>query len=167
MRDALAPLAEALSRQVEVDTTEITAEAEKEAAELVAAARREARNVLADARADGAAQARADAVAERVHAERRVRHTELAARREALDELYAQSATVVRALRADPCYPRLLDRLSALARNAGGTDMVVKEQPDGGVLAEGHGRRVDCTLSALAARAVDALGAEVERLWAP
>ncbi|MFI7643956.1 hypothetical protein [Nonomuraea sp. NPDC049400] len=42
----------------------------------------------------------------------------------------------------------------------------MKVHPDGGVLAEGQGRRVDCTLDALAARAVDALGAEVERLWA-
>ncbi|MEV4380575.1 V-type ATP synthase subunit E family protein [Streptosporangium sp. NPDC049644] len=167
MRDALAPLAEALSRQVEIDTAEIAAGAEEEAAELVAAARQEARSILADARADGAAQARADAVTERVHAERRARNTELAAQREALDELCARSAAAVRALRDDPCYPGLLDRLSALTRSAGGADMVVKEQPDGGVLAEGRGRRVDCTLSALAARAVDALGAEVERLWAP
>ncbi|MFI9847015.1 V-type ATP synthase subunit E family protein [Nonomuraea sp. NPDC051941] len=167
MRDALAPLTEALSRQAQIDARAITARAEEEAAELITAARQEARTILADARADGAAQAKADAVTERIHAERRARGMELAARREALDELRAQSAAAVRALRDDPCYPRLLDRLSALARAAGGADLTVKEQPDGGVLAEGHGRRVDCTLSALAVRAVDALGAEVERLWAP
>ncbi|MGW4958323.1 V-type ATP synthase subunit E family protein [Nonomuraea sp. NPDC004186] len=167
MRDALAPLTEALSRQVGIDARAIIAGAEEEAAELVAAARQEARTVLADARADGAAQAKADAVTERIHAERRARGMELAAQREALDELRARSAAAVRALRDDPCYPRLLDRLGALARAAGGADLTVKEQLDGGVLAEGHGRRVDCTLGALAVRAVDALGAELERLWAP
>lgn len=92
---------------------------------------------------------------------------ELTAQREALEELRARSAAAVRALRDDPCYPRLLDRLGALARAAGGADLVIEEQPDGGVLAEAPGRIVDCTLTALAARAVDALGAEVERLWAP
>ncbi|MFF4615558.1 V-type ATP synthase subunit E family protein [Nonomuraea jabiensis] len=167
MRDALAPLTEALSGQAEADARAIIAAAEEEAAELVAAARQEARAIHAAARADGAARAKADAVTERIHAERRARGMELAARREALDELRARSAAAVRTLRDHPCYPRLLDRLSALARAAGGADLVVKEQPDGGVLAEGPGRRVDCTLGALAARAVDALGAEVERLWAP
>ncbi|WP_431933256.1 V-type ATP synthase subunit E family protein [Nonomuraea jabiensis] len=167
MRDALAPLTEALFRQAEADARAIIAGAEEEAAELIAAARQQARTILARARADGAAQAKVDAVTERIHAERRARDMELAARREALDELRARSAAAVRTLRDDPCYPRLLDRLSALARAAGGADLAVKEQPDGGVLAEGHGRRVDCTLGALAARAVDALGAEVERLWAP
>ncbi|GAA3248043.1 V-type ATP synthase subunit E family protein [Nonomuraea helvata] len=167
MRDALAPLIEALFRQAGIDARAITARAEEEAAELVAAARQEARTILADARADGAAQAEVHAVTERVHAERRARAMKLAAQREALDELCVRAMAEVRTLRDDPCYPRLLDRLSALAREAGGADMVVKEHPDGGVLAEGPGRRVDCTLDALAARAVDALGAEVERLWAP
>ncbi|QFY07999.1 hypothetical protein GBF35_16105 [Nonomuraea phyllanthi] len=166
MRDALAPVAEALSRQAEKDTREIMARAEEEAAALVAAARQEARTLLADARAAGAAQAEADAVTERSHAERRARGIELAARREALDHLLTRAVAAVRTLRDDPCYPRLLDRLSALARDAGGAGMVVTEHPGGGVVAEGQGRRVDCTLDALARRAVDALGAEVERLWA-
>ncbi|MCA2184142.1 V-type ATP synthase subunit E family protein [Nonomuraea cavernae] len=167
MRDALAPLAGTLSRQAGIDARAIVAGAEEEAAQVVAAARQEARTILADARADGAAQAEAAAVTERIRAERQARDMELAARREALDELRVRSAAAVRALRDDPCYPRLLDRLSALARAAGGADLVVEEQPDGGVLAKGRGRRVDCTLGALAARAVEALGAEVERLWAP
>ncbi len=167
MRDALAPLAEALSRQAEIDARAIAARAEDEAAELVAAARRDARAVLDGARSEGAAQAAADAVTSRVEAERRARRMELAAQREALDELYARSAAAVGALRDDPCYPRLLDRLGDLARASGGADLVVEVQPDGGLLAKGRGRRVDCTLGSLAVRAVDALGGEVRRLWAP
>ncbi|WP_237108777.1 V-type ATP synthase subunit E family protein [Nonomuraea sp. MG754425] len=166
-RDALAPLAGALSRQAEADARLIVARAEDEAAGLVAAARQDAGTILAAARSEGAAQAETDAVTTRIAAERRARRMELAARREALDELRARSAAAVRALRDDPCYPRLLDRLGVLARASGGADLVVEEQPDGGVLAAGPGRRVDCTLGALAARAVDALGAEAERLWAP
>lgn len=167
VRDALAPLVEALSRRVGSDTEAIRAKAEEEAAEVVAAARQEARTILADARAGGTAQARANAAAEHVRAERRARGIELTAQREALEELRARAAAAVRTLRDDPCYPRLLDRLSVLTRAAGGADMVVSEHPGGGVLAEGQGRRVDCSLDALSIRAVDALGAEVERLWAP
>jgi acetate kinase len=43
----------------------------------------------------------------------------------------------------------------------------VARGPDGGLLAETPGRRLDLSLDALADLAVDALGAEASRLWEP
>ncbi|MFD8530005.1 V-type ATP synthase subunit E family protein [Streptosporangium canum] len=166
-REALAPVVDALLRRARADAETIITTAEDEAAEMIAAARWEAQAVLAEARASGAAQARAYAAMEHARAQRRARRVELAAQREVLEELRGRAVTAVRSLRDDPCYPRLLERLGELARQAGGGDLVVSEHSDGGVVAEGRGRRVDCTLDALAGRAVDALGGEVERLWAP
>ncbi|MBP2704527.1 hypothetical protein JOL79_11950 [Microbispora sp. RL4-1S] len=166
-RAALTPVAEALLRQARLDARATTAAAEREAAETVAAARRRARDLVAEAREQGEAEARARAAAERARARRRARTVELTARREVWDDLRERAVTEVRKLRDDPCYPRLMKRLSELARDSGGDDLVTREHPGGGVVAEGRGRRVDCSLGTLAARAVEALGAEVERLWAP
>ncbi|MFF5211096.1 hypothetical protein [Streptosporangium sp. NPDC000396] len=166
-RDALAPVIDALLRRTRADAAAIAATAEKEAAEMIAAARREAQAILAEARASGTAEAQAYATTERIRARRHAHSVELAARREVLEELRRRAVTAVRRLREDPCYPRLLERLGELAREAGGEGLVVSEHPYGGVVAEGQGRRVDCTLDALASRAIDALGGEVERLWAP
>ena len=44
---------------------------------------------------------------------------------------------------------------------------VVREHPDGGVVAEAPGRRLDLRLTTLADRAVDTLGPQLEALWAP
>ncbi|MEU8193470.1 V-type ATP synthase subunit E family protein [Microbispora amethystogenes] len=167
MRDALGPVTEALLRQARLDADAVAGAAEREAARTVAEARREASAVIADATRQGEAEAEAHAAAARARARREARGRELAARREVLADLRGRVAAAVRALRDDPCYPRLVEHLGELAREAGGADLVVREHPDGGVVAEGPGRRVDCSLTALAERAVDALGAEVERLWAP
>ena len=48
-----------------------------------------------------------------------------------------------------------------------GPDAEISEPPEGGVVAVAAGRRWDFSLPALAGRAVDALGPEVERLWTP
>ncbi|WP_169987912.1 hypothetical protein [Microbispora sp. H10836] len=167
MRDVLAPVAEALLRQARLDADAVIRAAERDAAQTIEDARRQAREIVAAARGQGEAEAEAYSAAVRARSARQARGMELAARREALEELRRRAGVAVQALRDDPCYPRLVKRLGELAREAGGDDLVVREHPDGGVVAEGRGRRVDCSLEALANRAVDALGAEVERLWAP
>ncbi|WP_244359938.1 V-type ATP synthase subunit E family protein [Microbispora triticiradicis] len=167
MRDALAPVAEALLRQARLDADAVTCAAEHDAAQTIEDARRQAREIIAAAREQGEAEAKAYSAAVRARNARQARSMELAARRDALEELRRRAGAAVQALRDDPCYPRLVKRLGELAREAGGDDLVVREHPDGGVVAEGRGRRVDCSLEALANRAVDALGAEAERLWAP
>ncbi|MEU8279640.1 V-type ATP synthase subunit E family protein [Microbispora bryophytorum] len=160
-------MAEALLRQARLNADAVTRAAEHDAAQTIEDARQQAREIIAAAREQGEAEAKAHSAAVRAQSARHARSSELAARRNALEELRRRAGAAVHALRDDPCYPRLVKRLGELAREAGGDDLVVREHPDGGVVAEGRGRRVDCSLEALANRAVDALGAEVERLWAP
>ncbi|WP_169947057.1 V-type ATP synthase subunit E family protein [Microbispora sp. H11081] len=167
LRDALEPVAEALLRQARQDADAVTHAARRGAAQTIEDARRQAREIIDAAREQGEAEGKAYSAATRARSARQARRTELAARRDALEELRRRAGEAVRALRDEPGYPRLVERLAELAREAGGDDLVVREHPGGGVVAEGPGRRVDCSLEALAGRAVDALGAEVERLWAP
>jgi vacuolar-type H+-ATPase subunit E/Vma4 len=162
--DALKPTIEALLARAHADADAKRREAEARAAQIVADARREADALLAQARAEGEAEMRAYDAAERARARRRARTTALTARREALDALRERTLRSVLALRDDD---RLRDRLTELARAACGPDAVVTASPDGGVIAEAPGRRVDCGLRAIADRAVDALGPEVTRLWTP
>ncbi|MGI5489694.1 hypothetical protein [Microtetraspora malaysiensis] len=164
--DALAPVSTALLRRARLDADALLDAAEHDAARTLAAARRTAQEMLDEARESGTAEARARADAVRVRARRHARGIELAARREVLLELRRRAVAAVMALRDDPCYPRLVERLRELARESGGEDLIVREHPGGGVVGEGRGHRVDCSLGALAGRAVDALGAEAERLWA-
>lgn len=167
MRDTLAPVADALLERARRDVDAITAAADREAAEIVAAARRKAHETITEARARGAAEARAYSSAVRARTRRQARGIELAARREVVEELRRRAAAAVGDLREDPCYPALLRRLAGLIRDSGGDDLVVREHPGGGLVGEGRGRRVDCSLGALAGRAVDAHQPEMERLWAP
>ncbi|MCC5574810.1 hypothetical protein IMZ11_04060 [Microtetraspora sp. AC03309] len=166
VRDALAPVSGALLRRARLDADAILAAAEHDAAQTLAAARRAAQDMIDEAREAGTSEARARADTVRVRARRHARDLELAARREVVLELRRRVVAAVLALRDDPCYPRLVERLRELARESGGDDLIVREHPDGGVVGVGRGRRVDCSLGALASRAVDALGAEAERLWA-
>ncbi|WP_433213304.1 hypothetical protein [Microtetraspora malaysiensis] len=164
--DALAPVSTTLLRRARLDADALLDAAGDDAARTLAAARRTAQDMIDEARESGTAEARARADAVRVRAGRHARGIELAARREVLLELRRRAVAAVLALRDDPCYPRLVERLRELARESGGADLIVREHPDGGVVGEGRGLRVDCSLGALAGRAVDALGAEAERLWA-
>ena len=61
----------------------------------------------------------------------------------------------------------LLDALRARVRAELGPDATVREHPDGGLVAEAPGRRLDLSLPALADDAVDALGGAAAALWAP
>ncbi len=119
--------------------------------------------MLAEARAEGAAAAEARARAERAGARRRARETVLAAKGEAYAELRRRARAAARALGEDP---ELIARLTELAGARAGVGATVARQPGGGVIAEAAGRRVDATMETLADQAVDALGAEVEILWA-
>ncbi|MEU9836436.1 hypothetical protein AB0D67_33290 [Streptosporangium sp. NPDC048047] len=167
IREALEPVAAALVRRARLDADAVIAAAGRDAERTLAEARRAARDTVEEAAERGAAEGRAHARVTRIRAGRRARAVELAARREVLEELRERAVAAVTALRDDPCYPRLVERLTELARASGGADLTVREHPEGGIVAEGRDRRVDCSLPALAGRAVDALGAETARLWTP
>jgi hypothetical protein len=71
------------------------------------------------------------------------------------------------ALRDDPGYPALIDRLERLAREQLGPAAEIERDPPlmGGVLGRAGGQHVDYTLPAISERHLQAMGAEVERLW--
>jgi hypothetical protein len=88
-------------------------------------------------------------------------------RAEAYAELRRRSVERARDLRNSAEYNDVLDRLGQRARRLLGPDAEIAEDPDGGVVARAAGRRVDLTLDALVARALDRFGAEAQKLWSP
>ena len=143
----------------------VVAEADADADATRAAAQREADAIRGAARADGESDAAAVLAAERARVRRQARAVVLAAQREAYDELRSQVVQALSAIRDDPGYRPWRDRLAEHARTVLGTDAVVSEPPEGGVLAETNGRRALYTLVGLADHVIDMMGADVEGLW--
>ena len=69
------------------------------------------------------------------------------------------------ALRTDPRYPDLLDRLSERARELLGPRAVVTESPAGGIVAAWGSRRLDLSLPAVAESTLATMASEVSALW--
>ncbi|GAB7035462.1 V-type ATP synthase subunit E family protein [Streptomyces sp. NPDC021749] len=164
---ALEPVRTELLRAAHADAQALRAEADREAADVLEAARAEERSILDEARRQGEAEGEAAGRAVLVQARRTARAGDLGARRAAYEQLRRLATARVRALRDTDGYRSLLHRLVLRARGLLGPDAEVTEHPDGGVVARAAGRYVDCTLDALAARALDRLGSEVEKLWVP
>ncbi|MER6631215.1 hypothetical protein ABT301_23855 [Streptomyces sp. NPDC000987] len=164
---ALAPVRDRLLRDARAEAEALLAAADADAAAALRDAEARAAEILAEARRQGAADAESVRAAARVRARRTARARELAARRECWEELGRQVVQGVEELRGTDAYPRLRERLTAYVRQALGPDAVVTEAPGGGVTGEAPGRRIDCSLAALAHRALERTGVEAERLWAP
>jgi vacuolar-type H+-ATPase subunit E/Vma4 len=165
--DPLAVVRAALLARARSDAKRIVQAADDEVADqLVDAAARAAETVAAAA---AATQRDADAIADEAgsRARRQARAIVLAARQSTFEELRSRSHDAVHALRTDAGYPALVARLTTTARERLGSAAVVREQPEGGVVAEADGRRLTLTLDAAADRALDALGFRVEELWGP
>lgn len=167
LREALEPVRTALLDRARADADATGRRAAAEAATALGQARARAAEIVAAARADGRRDAETVRARDASRADREARETVLRAQREAYDRLRRDALSRVCALRDDPGYPALLDRLRDRAAAALGNGAVVHEHPDGGIVAEAAGRRLDLSLPALADRAVDDLGAEVTRLWTP
>ncbi|WP_240777790.1 V-type ATP synthase subunit E family protein [Nonomuraea basaltis] len=164
MAQAIAPLAAELLRAARQEAGQVRARANDEATTFTSTAQEQAEELVATAHAEGVAEAGDQARAEQIRMEREARRLVLAAQRGALSEFRRRARQAARELRNDPA---LLARLRDLVRNRVGPDALVIEHPDGGIVGEAPGRRVDAGLAALADRAIDGLGAEVERLWLP
>ncbi|GHF07718.1 MULTISPECIES: hypothetical protein [Streptomyces] len=164
---ALGPVRAELLRTARAEGEAQLARAREEAAAAVREARAAAEEILAAARRRGAADGAAAAAAELAGARRAARHLLLTARRDAYDQLCDCVVQQVRDLRRSTDYPRLRRRLEARARALLGPGASLTEPSGGGVLALAPGRRVDLTLEAVAARALDRLGPEAEDLWTP
>jgi hypothetical protein len=154
---ALAPVRAALAEHARSEGTRALADADAAVVAERAAATAEAERILARARAAGAADANAFAAAERARIDREVREGVLRARREEYDSLHHAARAAAAALRLAPDYPRLRQALVSYARFLLGTDAVVLDSGDGGVVGSAPGRRADLSLATLADRAVESV----------
>ncbi|MEU9124982.1 hypothetical protein AB0C96_34930 [Streptomyces sp. NPDC048506] len=164
---ALEPVRDRLLRSARAAAEELLARADCEAEALLDAARAQAAAILDDARRQGEADAARGRTAELTRVGRITRARELGVRRHGYEELRRRTTERVRELRHTADYPAIRDRLYQRARRLLGPDADITEHPRGGFVAQARGRRADCTLDALAARALDRFGAEAETLWAP
>lgn len=91
----------------------------------------------------------------------------LQAQRSVLVEATAAAHERVKRLTTDPRYERLLERLEAEARerlsSAGPLELMAA--PGGGLVARAGRRQIDCSLDTLVDRCLQAMGTELERLW--
>jgi vacuolar-type H+-ATPase subunit E/Vma4 len=164
---ALEPVRAWLLAAARAEAERLVAEAAADAERLLAGARALTEAILVEARRQGTAEGSALAAAEQARSTRLARRLVLETERQAYEDLRARSRAAVRALRQEPGYPALRERLARLALAAAGPGADVSEHRDGGVVAQAPGIRVDCTLDGLAERAIAALGGEVAELWAP
>lgn len=161
---ALAPVQAQLLRDAVAASRRIVADARFAAEAQVAAARGRADGLVARAEADGQAAAAVLAAAELGRGRQAARAVLLDADRRAYDALADRIRSAVRGLRDEPDYGEIRERLATLARSVAGPGASVREHPDGGVLAEGPGVTVDCSLARLADLVVAALGPKIREL---
>jgi len=162
---ALAPVRGYQLNQARGEADRVVVTARAEADGLLRQAREGAEHAVSQARDQGEADAAPRAAAERSRGHAQARAIVFGAQREAYDELYRRIRAAADGLRAEPDYPRLLARLSALAAQAAGPDATISYPSSGGVLAQSGQALVDCSLPRLAGQAVLALGDQVRDLW--
>lgn len=159
---ALEPLRSALMSRARAEADQARADAETDGRELLAAARDEAEALLTKARAQGEMDAAAMFASEMDRARRSARGVVLAEQRASYNELRQRALTAVRVLVADPARRA---RLATLLRGQLGEHAVIREHPDGGIVAETpDGRSVDASIAKLVDIAVADL--DLEGLWA-
>ena len=164
---ALAPVRAYLMREARAEADRIRAAARAEADELLRQARLGAQRAVRDGAARGQAETAPLAAAERSRGRAAAQSIVLGAQREAYDEMCRRIGLQADALRADPGYRLMLERLTARAARAAGPGATVTALPDGGVLARSGQVMVDCSLPRLAGEAAEALGDRVKELWEP
>lgn len=161
---ALGPVRAEMLRQAAQDAAEAVTRARDDAAATITRARQEADAAVAKARADGAAQAGPVAMAELSRSRQVARSVALGADVTIRDEVVRRIKDAVLALRDEPDYPLLRERLGELAARVTGPGAVVTEHPQGGVIARADGVTVDCSLPRLANRAIAALDTRIAAL---
>jgi vacuolar-type H+-ATPase subunit E/Vma4 len=164
---SLAPVREALRAAAEAEAAEVLARAEAEVAGLLEDAHRESARIRADAAAEGAAVARGSAALRSARTRREAHEIVLARQSQVYTALVSGVRTAASALRTEPRYPDLLDRLSDRARALLGPLAVVTESPAGGIVAERGSRRLDLSLPSVAESTLETMASEVSALWTP
>lgn len=161
--DALDPARSELLRAARSDADALLAEARQEADRVLRDAQEEAAAICDRARSQGAADGAAF-FAEQVRGARRAAAR---ARLAGQGEIWAEVARQVTGRVGELCTadPSIADRLTARARALLGPEARTSRHPAGGVLGTAPGRAVDLGVPALAGRALETHGAEVEALW--
>ncbi|MHB1009675.1 MAG: hypothetical protein ACYC1E_10655 [Propionibacteriaceae bacterium] len=165
--DALTPVREALLAAAEARAEQLRDDAAQRAAAIVASAQEEAVRITSAAASQGEASARSDAALRSARVRRHAQEVVLAQQAALRRELQKQVREAALSVRDDPRYPFLLASLTDRCRAVLGADASVSEDPSGGVVGRAGSRRLDLSLPALAARALDSMGPEVSRLWTP
>lgn len=164
---ALEPVRAAMRRSAQARAQAIAAQASQASAALLEQARQQAAQAVADAAADGRAQARSVAAAQLGLSRRSAREQLLGSDLTAYEYLAGQIRNAVLALRIEPGYSQLRDRLAQAASAAAGPGATITEPPDGGAVASAPGIVIDCSLGRLAERAIVALGPAIAALCEP
>jgi vacuolar-type H+-ATPase subunit E/Vma4 len=168
MGSSVEPARDALLADARERARQLHEQAEEQARELIAQAHRDGEELIARAREEGFAAGRAQAAHDAGRERALARWEVLAAQRAVYDEVCRRARTEVMAVRDEPGYPELLERLSAAARRELGDGAELEIDPPGlgGVRARAGSRRVDHMLPALADRCVRDLGPALAQLWA-
>lgn len=172
------PATDQLAEQLQPVRDALLADARSEAGELLSAARNAADALVAEAESAAEAEvakathrneqaAAASLEHELARAKNDARRAILRAQAQIQHDLVDDVRVAALALRNEPRYPALLDRLEDMARIQLGESVEIERDPpgEGGVRGTAGNRRVDYTLGALADRAVGALAEEVAQLW--
>ncbi|GAB3899894.1 hypothetical protein GCM10029964_086470 [Kibdelosporangium lantanae] len=162
LEHALGPLATALVEAAEQDAAATIAEAADHAARVTAEAHQRAKEILDEARAEGEAEARAQLAATLAVARRSARAIELRTRRQVYDTVRQRVHESLADVRTDALRAALTTHALAVL----GPGTVVRDVPDGGVVAYASGRYMDLSLTTLADRAFDRVAPELGELWA-
>jgi vacuolar-type H+-ATPase subunit E/Vma4 len=148
------------------ESAEVLAAARATADAMMAAARQRARQTTEEALARGRDDAAAYLAIQRSRRAMRARADALRTERAAYDRLRSAALEAVATLRTAPDYPELRRNLVDIARAALGPGATVDDSPDGGVVGNAPGRRLDLSLTALAESAFDAVMDELaEEPW--
>ncbi len=153
MNGRLDPVRDALIGAARADADALTRAACEEADRTVAAARERAAQILGGARELGERDGRAAVAVQRMGVRRQGRALVLAARRQAYEQRRAAAREAVRRLGGED---GTRDALVRLAQRVLGPDVQVRDAPDGGIVAEHAGRRLDLSLDTVADQAVEA-----------
>lgn len=162
---ALAPVRSALLAEARDYAAAVRAEADEHARGTLATAAAEAERVVAEARQQGRADAAEVLVGQQARGRRDARALVLRAQRAAYDDLRREARDLAGRLAA--ARPELADVLAAAARDRLGPDATVAHRHDGAVVATRGAQQWVWSPATVADSAVDGLGAEVEKLWAP
>ncbi len=164
---ALEPVRHELLADAHRDADHAAEDASREAAEAARQAAAEVHDVLEEARARGASAGELARAGERRRTRAKARATVLAAQRAAYLELRQHVLDRLAALREDPSYPSMRERLVGRATALLGPNAVVRDAPQGGVVVTDGGRTVDLSFPVLADEVMAAMGTQLEGLWTP